>query len=364
MVKRKVAWPKPSHNNMEVQSGVNQTSMTLSSQIHELKTSSITDHDAMTNPPLMGGGSEAGAQESPSTSNVELEYNTVLPDKGKRKAVPDNTAQGGSGHDPPREWERMSHLLRWNESDDHLQSHPMCHHPTTTSDNKEILDRLLPRMDEIVRDSDEAMAEVMRRVEEIHVNMWNSVVDWHQCVKVWKERHSKWDVETSRSLDGWSQTCHTRDDKLGLSHWKYLHPAQEGRKQDGQVHHPSNEPDDRSQRLSPQNSQRNLDEETLVDVMAKLWWEAKRWEESENDAAKHHRKALDYVIQAAEEVVEYAKTNNLLRQEVIDTENELEKAVQAKNSCYRVQKVGLNAEARITSQTTRPVDPRSIQWWT
>ena len=53
----------------------------------------------------------------------------------------------------------------------------MCHHPTTTSDNKEILDRLLPRMDEIVRDSDEAMAEVMRRVEEIHVNMRNSVVD-------------------------------------------------------------------------------------------------------------------------------------------------------------------------------------------
>ena len=97
---------------MEVQSGANLTSVTVSSQVHEIKTSSITDHDAMTNPPLMGGGSEAGAQESPSTSNVELEYNTVLPDKGKRKAVPDNTAQGGSGHDPPRDWERMSRLLR------------------------------------------------------------------------------------------------------------------------------------------------------------------------------------------------------------------------------------------------------------
>ena len=54
-----------------------------------------------------GGGSEAGAQESPSMSDVEQEYNVVLPDKGKGKAVPDNTVQGGSGHDPPREWEHL-----------------------------------------------------------------------------------------------------------------------------------------------------------------------------------------------------------------------------------------------------------------
>ena len=47
---------------------------------------------------------------------------------------------------------------------------------------------------------------------------------------------------------------------------------------------------------------------------------------------KCHRKALDRMIQAAEEAVEHAKNNNLLRQEVIDTENELAKAVQAKNS--------------------------------
>ena len=60
--------------------------------------------------------------------------------------------------------------------------------------------------------------------------------------------------------------------------------------------------------------------------------EAKHWERSENDAAKRHRKALDCVIQAAEEAVEHAKNNNLSRQEVIDAENELAKAVQAKNS--------------------------------
>ena len=84
----------------------------MSSQSCELETSSITDHDATTTPPPMGGGSKTGAKESSSTSDVKLEYDVVLPDKGKGKAVPDNTAQGGSGHDPPREWERMSCLLR------------------------------------------------------------------------------------------------------------------------------------------------------------------------------------------------------------------------------------------------------------
>ena len=54
---------------------------------------------------------------------------------------------------------------------------------------------------------------------------------------------------------------------------------------------------------------------------------------------------MDHMIQVAEEAVEYAKANNLSRQEVIDAENELAKAVQAKNSWYWVQKAGLNAEA-------------------
>ena len=97
---------------------MNLTGVTMSSQSHELETSSIADRNAMTTPPPMGGGSETGAQKSSSMSDVELEYDVVLPDKGKGKAVPDNTAQGGSGHDPPREWERTSHLSRRNESDD------------------------------------------------------------------------------------------------------------------------------------------------------------------------------------------------------------------------------------------------------
>ena len=86
--------------------------MTVSSQSHELETSSIADHNATTTSPPAGGGSQTGAQESPSISDIELEYDVVPPDKGKGKAVPDNTAQGGSGHDPPREWERTSRLLR------------------------------------------------------------------------------------------------------------------------------------------------------------------------------------------------------------------------------------------------------------
>ena len=69
-----------------------------------------------------------------------------------------------------------------------------------------------------------------------------------------------------------------------------------------------------------------------MDAVARSRQEAKCWEQSENDATKHHKKALDHVIQAAEEAVEHAKRNNLLRQEVIDTENELARAVQAKNS--------------------------------
>ena len=85
---------------MGVQSGANLTGATVSSQSHELETSSTADCDAMTTPPPMGGGSKAGAQESPSTSDVKLEYDIVLPDKCKGKAVPDNTAQGRSGHDP------------------------------------------------------------------------------------------------------------------------------------------------------------------------------------------------------------------------------------------------------------------------
>ena len=121
---------------------MNLTGATMSSQPRELETSSVADCNATTTPPPTGGGSQTGAQESPSTSDIELEYNVVPPDKGKGKAVPDNTAQGGSGHDPPREWERTSHLSRRNESDGHLQSHSTHHHLTRRSDDEDTWDGL------------------------------------------------------------------------------------------------------------------------------------------------------------------------------------------------------------------------------
>ena len=64
------------------------------------------------------------------------------------------------------------------------------------------------------------------------------------------------------------------------------------------------------------------------------------------------------MIQAAEGAVEHAKNNNLLRQGVIDAENELAKAVQAKKSRYQVQNVGLIAEAHIASPITGMVEPK------
>ena len=155
------------------------------------------------------------------------------------------------------------------------------------------------------------------------------------------------------------QTCHTRNDESGVNPQRDSRPTREGREQDGLLRRPSNGPDDRSQRLSPQNNQRDLDEETPVDTVARSQREAKSWERSENDTAKCHRKALDHVIQAAEEVVEQAKRNNLSRQEVIDAENELARAIQAKNSQYQVHKAGLNAKACPLSRTVCSLDRQS-----
>ena len=45
----------------------------------------------------------------------------------------------------------------------------------------------------------------------------------------------------------------------------------------------------------------DLDEETPADIVAKSRREAERWERLENDAAKHHKEALDHMIQAAAE---------------------------------------------------------------
>ena len=96
-------------------------------------------------------------------------------------------------------------------------------------------------------------------------------------------------AETSCSQDGQLQTRHTRNDESGLNPQRDSRPTREGREQDGLprrtsneqdglLHRPSNEADDRPKRLSPQHSQRYLDEETPVDTMTRSRREAECWE--------------------------------------------------------------------------------------
>ena len=191
MAKRKVVQPKQLNNNRGVQSGANLTGATVSSQSRELKTSSIADHDATTTPPPVGGGSKIGAQESPSTSNIELEYDVILPDKGKGKAVPDNTAQGGSGHDPPREWERTSCLLRQNKSDDHSRSRSICHCLTRRLDDEDTWDELASAVKRVVESSAKAVAEAMRKIEERHAETQASIASLNQCINALRKKYQE-----------------------------------------------------------------------------------------------------------------------------------------------------------------------------
>ena len=63
----------------------------------------------------------------------------------------------------PKEDQAMIHLetKRWNENADCSLSHSVYHHLTTRSDDEEILDGLLSKMDEIEKDSDKAVADVI-----------------------------------------------------------------------------------------------------------------------------------------------------------------------------------------------------------
>ena len=195
----------------------------MSSQSHELKTSSVTDHDATTTPPPAGGGSKTGAQESPSTSDIEIEYDVIPLDNGKGKAVPNNTAQRGSGHDPPREWERMSCLLRRNKSGDHLQSHSVHHRLTRRFDNEETWDELTSEVNTVAERSAETVAKAMRKIEEGHAETQASIASLNQHINALRESYQK-RGETSCSRDGQSQTRYTRNDELGLT------PQREDRK--------------------------------------------------------------------------------------------------------------------------------------
>ena len=200
-------------------------------------------------------------------SDIELEYDIIPLHKGKGKAVPNNTAQGGSGHDPPREQERTSCLLRWNESDDCSWSHSVRCRPKKIGQWRH-LGWISIEVRRVVESSAKGVAEAMRRIEERHAETQASIANLNQCINALRKKYQQQE-ETSHSWDGWSQTHHTRNDELGLTPQRDSRPTREGCKQDGLLRCPSNGPDERSQRLSPQNGQRDLDEETPVDAMAR-----------------------------------------------------------------------------------------------
>ena len=130
-------------------------------------------------------------KESPSTSDVKLEYDVVLPDKGKGKAVPNNTVQGGSGHDPPREWERMSRLLRRNESDDRSRSHSIHRHLTRRLDDEDTWDELASEVKKVAESLAKAVVEAMRNMEERHAETQASLSSLNQLINALRKKYQE-----------------------------------------------------------------------------------------------------------------------------------------------------------------------------
>ena len=128
---------------------------------------------------------------------------------------------------------------------------------TRRLDNEDTWDELASEVKKVV----ESSAEAMRKTQA-------SLLSLNQCINALRKKYQG-RAETSRSRDGQSQTHHTRNDESGLNPQRDSRPTKEGREQDGPLCHPSNEPNDRSKRLSPQHSQRNLDEETSVDAVTR-----------------------------------------------------------------------------------------------
>ena len=92
--------------------------------------------------------------------------------------MPDNTAQGGSGHDPPREWERMCRLSRRNESDDCSQSHSTRRHPTRRSDDEDTWDGLASEVKKVA----ETLAEAQRKTQA-------SLSSLDQCISALRKKY-------------------------------------------------------------------------------------------------------------------------------------------------------------------------------
>ena len=164
----------------------------------------------------------------------------------------------------------------------------MCHHPTRRSDNEETWDELTSEVKRVAEHSAKTVAKAMRKIEEGRVETQASIASLNQCINTLRKSYQK-RGETSRSLDGWSQTRHTRNDESGLTPQRESRPITEGHEQDGPPHHPSNGPDDRSQRLSPQNSQRDPDR--------RHWWMLWLGHNEKPNVGNNRRMTLQRVIE-------------------------------------------------------------------
>ena len=123
-------------------------------------------------------------------------------------------------------------------------------HLTRRSDDEDTWDGLASEVKKLA----ESSADAQRKTQA-------SLSSLDQHISALKKKYQG-RAETSCSRDSRLQTRHTRNDESGLNPQRDSCPMREGRGQDGPLHHPSNEPNDRPKRLSPQHSQRDLDEET------------------------------------------------------------------------------------------------------
>ena len=114
------------------------------------------------------------------TSNLSMTSYHLI--KAREKQCPTTLSKGGSGHDPPREWERTSHLLRQNESDDRSRSCSICCCPTRRSDDKDTWDELASEVKRVVESSAKAVAKAMRKIEERHAETQASIASLNQCI--------------------------------------------------------------------------------------------------------------------------------------------------------------------------------------
>ena len=101
--------------------------------------------------------------------------------------------------------EKMSRLSRRNKNDDRSRSRSICRRLTRRSDDEDTWDELASNIKKVA----EISAEAMRKTQA-------SLSSLDQRINVLRKKYQG-RAETSHSQDGWLQTRHTRNDKLGLN---------------------------------------------------------------------------------------------------------------------------------------------------